>query len=120
MKREKVLETILVIVAGILIISLISKIKALNIVALGLLVLTLVSPFAAEKIAWLWFKLAHIMGRINTFILLFVIFYLFLTPLAFIFRLFNHDNLMLRKKQRDTYYTERNHNYSAGDFENIW
>jgi len=119
-KREKVLETILVIVAGFLAISILFSIKTLMYIALVLLGVTILSVQLSEKIALFWLRLANILGKINSFLLLSAIFYLLLTPWAFIYRLFNKDILKIKAKQEESYYFERNHEYSAQDFENMW
>jgi hypothetical protein len=60
-----------------------------------------------------------ILGNINGKILLSIVFFIFLTPIAFISKLFNKDGLQLKKTNK-SYYQDRNHQYSAKDFENTW
>lgn len=120
MQRDKVLETILAIVAGLVLFALVLSLQALHVIALVLLGIALVSPFLSEKIAMLWLKLAHGMGKVNSLLLLSVIFYLVLTPWAFLFRLFHRDNMHMTGKQAGSYYAERNYEYSARDFDNPW
>ncbi len=120
MQREKVLETILAIVAGLLLLALVLSVQALHIIALALLGTALAFPFLSEKIALLWLKLAEVLGKINSVLLLSLIFYLVLTPWAFIFRFFHRDNLYMIRKQVGSYYTERDYEYSARDFDNPW
>ena len=119
MKQEKVLEAILTIVAGLLVFYFIFEITALIIIALCLIILSLISKLFGRKVIWLWFKLAEGLGYVSSRILLSVIFYLMLFPIALLYRLFNKDALVLKRKT-GTYYTERDHEYVSHDLENPW
>lgn len=120
-------KDILVISTGFLILFLIAHIKEwrpiLKQVFLGIAVavpvLSLLSSFLAEKIVWGWFKLAQGLGYINSRILLSVIFFVFLTPLALLSRLKKSDSLQL-KKSDGSYFTTRNHAYEKKDLEKMW
>ncbi|MBI3773704.1 MAG: hypothetical protein HY272_13525 [Gammaproteobacteria bacterium] len=59
----------------------------------------LLTPLAR---AWLW--LGHHLGRINTFILLSVVFFLLITPLALLFRIFRRDPLELHVPHRKSFW----------------
>lgn len=78
------------------------------------------SNFLSEKVAWVWGKIAHIMGTFNSYVLLSVIFFVFLTPVAFLFKLTRKDLLKLKAQKNGTVYEERNHLYVAKDLENVW
>lgn len=68
-----------------------------------------------------WMKFAMVFGTINTKIILTVIFFLIVTPLALIYRVFHGDFMMLKKDtRRESCYNFRNHSYSAQDLENYW
>jgi len=90
-------------------------------VALSIGVISIISSYVAEKIVWVWDGIALILGTINSKILLSVIFYLFLVPIALISRIFKKkDDLMLKKKPKGSYYKERNHTYLNKDLENVF
>jgi polyferredoxin len=78
------------------------------------------SDFLSEKVAWVWGKIAHIMGTFNSYVLLSIIFFVFLTPVAFLFKLTRKDSLKLKAQKNGTVYEERNHLYVAKDVENVW
>jgi hypothetical protein len=120
--REKSLEAVLAICAGLLVLFWIFKNSYFIIAATVIAVVTLLSPFLAKWIAWFWYKLAETLGRINGFILLTILFYLFLTPLAWLSKLFKKDELQLKKKANpeDSYFVERNHTFTKKDLENMW
>ncbi len=120
--REKSLEAALVICTGLLVLYWFFDNLYFLITATAIGVVALLSPFLAGKIAWLWYKLAEILGRINGFIILTVLFFLFLTPLAWLSKFFKKDGLQLKRKTdpEDSYFIERNHTFSKKDLENLW
>lgn len=120
-ERSKHLETSLVIIAGMLIFFLVLDHKVFLYIALGLALVAVLIPLLARYIHLGWMGMAKVLGFINSHILLAVIFFILLTPMA-IFRkiLSKNDSLQLRRKSGESYYSERNHNYTAGDLENPW
>jgi len=90
-------------------------------IALGVGILTLLLPVLARWISFGWFKLAEGLGYINSRLLLSIVFFLFLLPIALLYRLANRNPLALRNGRRaSSLFSERNHTYSAKDMENIW
>jgi polyferredoxin len=124
MKREKNLETMLVITVGMLVLYFIFRAKSwsnyLLITSLVIGLIGVFSDFLSEKVAWVWGKIAHILGTFNSYVLLSVIFFVFLTPVAFLFKLTRKDSLKLKAQKNGTVYEERNHLYVAKDLENVW
>lgn len=119
LNREKEIETILTICVGFIVVFLITKTKLFLTLALVLGLVGLFSKFLTSKVAWLWMKLSEVMGAISSKVLLSVVFFFFLTPIAFLSRIFGKSNLQLTKSET-TYYTERNHQYVPEDFENTF
>jgi hypothetical protein len=74
----------------------------------------------AEKISWVWLKIAEILGLINSTILLSLIFFIILTPLALLMKVFKKSDSLKLKKLSGSAYDERNHIYTANDLENTW
>jgi hypothetical protein len=87
-------------------------------IAVGFFAL-LIPPFA-RAVEWAWLKLALGLGWINSRIILTIVYFVFLMPLALIARLFTNDPLMLKKKDTSTVYVTRDHKYTKEDLENIW
>lgn len=112
-------KTILVIVTGLLVLSFIFKTPLLISISIGVGVAALISPNIASAIVWFWEKIALVLGYINTRILLSVLFYVFLVPIAAISRLFSKDPMKL-KNPKGTVFVTRNHTYTAKDLENMW
>ena len=119
MDRSKHLETILVLVLALLVGYFIAGstywIKAA--IVLGLIGVFI--PFLAEKIHWLWMKLAHVLGYVMSRVLLSVIFFIILVPLAFFSKLAGKNTVKL-KRGGATYFKERNFLYTKESLENVW
>jgi hypothetical protein len=113
------LKSLLVIVVGFLVLHFIFKAKAFLYVSLAVGVLSLMSSSAANGILWIWNKIAQVLGWINTRILLAVVFYLFLYPMALLYRLSARNPLRLRNRDASVFDT-RNYTYTKADLENIW
>ncbi len=65
----------------------------------------LVCPKILAPIEWAWMKFAKILGFIVTNILLTITFYVLITPLGLIIRLFGKDLLLIkRSKKADSYW----------------
>ncbi len=62
-----------------------------------------------------WFALGQIMGRIVSPIILGAIFFLMLTPVALVTRLFGRDELRLKRKSVKSYWIERQNNISPDE-----
>ena len=87
----------------------------------GLMAMVLIAGLASTAIltavtdAWKW--IGEQMGAVTSRIILTVVFILFLSPLAFLYR------LLAKKKQdekNESYFVERNHTYTASDLEKLF
>ncbi|MDX2130273.1 MAG: SxtJ family membrane protein [Chloroherpetonaceae bacterium] len=68
-----------------------------------------------------WFLLAFVLGWVNSRILLTLVFFGVLFPLAFLSRLRHKDPLRLKFPHNSkTLFTERNHTFTTSDFEKQW
>jgi hypothetical protein len=113
-------KTILVIVTGLLALSLIFDQPVLVKVALAIGLVTVFITAAARAIEWLWFKLAMGLGWVNSRILLSIIFFGVLLPVAWFSRWFRRDALNIKRNHADSLYNTRNYKYRKKDLENIW
>ncbi len=120
MKKQDYKEIILTIVVGLLIFFYFFKSVWLFNAAIIIGILGVLSDFVAEKIAWIWLRFAEILGRINSTILLSLIFFVFLTPLALLMRIFKKSDSLKLKKVSGSAYDERNHTYTAKDLQSTW
>lgn len=119
MNKEKNLETCLVISTGLVILWFFYPIKMLLVAAAAIGIIGLFFDRLASIIHWAWYKLAEMMGFVMSKVLLTLVFFVFLAPIAALYRLFNKDSLQLKKKD-DSYWEERGHVYQKKDLENVW
>ena len=120
MQSQDRYKTILVIVTGLLAIGWIFDIPLLGKIAVAIGAVSIFIPPAARAIEWIWFKIALGLGWVNSRILLSIIYFVFLMPLAWVSRLFTKDPLTLKKNTRATLFVTRDHLYTGKDLENIW
>lgn len=121
MKNDKVksLETLLVLVGALIIVFWVSPKKIYLLIGLIFILIGIISPFLAEKISWVWLKFAELLGSVMSKLILSIIYFCFLVPIALIYRLTQKNPLFLKRRE-GSYYTERDQQYSPKDIENIW
>jgi hypothetical protein len=120
MKREKVLETILVLVLALGVVYWLNR-KPYVLVIAGILgFIGLFIPFLAEKIHWVWMKLSQAMGYVMSKVLLTIIFCIFLVPLSFFSKLFGKKTGVRMHKGSASYFVDRNFVYTKESMENVW
>ena len=103
MKKNIPQSTVLVITLGFILIFLWFKQEWAIYTALIIGIIGAVSEWAAIKIEWLWFMLAHVLSKIIPTVLLTAIFYLFLFPISLFSKLFTKDPLLLKNTNRTTF-----------------
>lgn len=120
MQSQDRFKTILVIVTGLLAFAWIFDIPLLGKIALGIGALSIFIPSAAKAIEWGWLKLALALGWLNSRILLSIIYFVFLLPIAWVSRLFTKDPLGLKQNKAPSLFVTRDHLFTKKDLENIW
>jgi hypothetical protein len=112
----------LVIVTGLVVLYFIFKSRYpwLLIGAAGVGVLSIAIPAAGDLIVKGWYKIAEILGAINGRILLSIVFFVVLLPVALLAKLGKKNPLALKKESRKTVFVERNHKYISKDMEQVW
>lgn len=111
-------KTQLVIVTGLLVIAAIFDTEVPVYIALIAGLLSFIPP-VGNRMVWGWYKLAEGLGWFNSRVLLSLVYYLIVTPIALLFRLFGNDPLLLKNK-RGSMYNFREHTYTKNDLENPW
>jgi hypothetical protein len=117
--KYKALETILVLVGAMIILYLSYHKKIFLLIALLLIGIAIVSDPITLIISRGWLKLAELMGIVMSKVMLTIIYFVFLFPIALLYRLSGKDPLQLSKK-KDSYYSVRDKLYDPKDIENIW
>jgi hypothetical protein len=64
-------------------------------------------PKVLEPLNRLWFKIGIVLGKLTNPLILGAIFFVFITPISIIARLFGRDELRLKKKSLKSYWVER-------------
>ena len=119
MDREKKLESLLIIAAGFLVLFFIFKIKLFVLIALIVAFFGAMSKVFASGVTWVWFKISQILGWINSRLLLSIVFFIFLFPLSLIMKAFGKSTIKL-KKEKNTYYYQRDLVYKPEHLEDVW
>lgn len=89
--------------------------------AMGLLVIALFIRTVANKIAWGWLAFAKVLGEFNSMVVLTLVYYIVLTPIAMLYRIFNKNTLgVVASKDSASYFTVRNHLFSKENLEKMW
>lgn len=115
------LETISVLALASMLFGFLLKNQILLYAAPVLLIIAIFIKPAARKLAQGWLMFSHVIGFINTRIILFLIFFLWLTPIAFIYRIFHKDILNIQPNKRlTTYWSIREYRFVGEDFKKIW
>ncbi len=119
MNKEAAKSTLLVLSTGCLALFLIFSWKGWLVLSFLLGLIGVFSPWLSEKIHWLWMKLADLLGMVVPKIVLTIVFYGVLLPLALLSRLVRRDPLMLSEKY-DSYFIDLHHEVKKEDFTKIW
>ncbi|MFK7810026.1 MAG: SxtJ family membrane protein [Saprospiraceae bacterium] len=119
MKINEAYKSIFVIVAGFLLLYFVFRKEALLYVAAVIGIAGVASPVLRDLILKVWFQLAEVLGWINSRILLSLIFFLVLTPIALLHRIFSSNPLQL-KNDSDSTFVDKNHRFNKEDLENLW
>ena len=78
------------------------------------------SPLLTRNIDWVWMKLAWLLGEIVPRIVLSVIFYFILTPLALLSRVFGHKDSLMLKNKYSSLFKEKSSVMDKASFEKPW
>lgn len=113
-------KTVLTITVGFLVIFLITKLKWMLLVALVVGLIGILSTYLGKQIDFLWMKLTWVLGKIVPNILLSVIFYLFLFPVALLSRVFGKKNLLNLKNTQESLFKEKGKAFDKASFEKPW
>jgi len=112
----------LVIVTGLVVFSFIFKNAAMYLLyAAGIVgLVSIFIPVVGDFIVKIWFKIAEGLGWFNSRVILTVLFYVFLWPIAMLYRLSTKNPMSVKRPDTNTVYAERNHTYTPKDLEQIW
>jgi len=89
-------------------------------IAMGVGLAGIISTYLAIKIDFLWMKLAWLLSLIVPNILLSIVFYLLLTPIALLSRLFKKIDDLSLKNTSSTLFKDTNKHFDENSFKNPW
>ncbi len=115
MEAKKIYPAVGAFALVFLLLSLIWKIEWAPLVGLGVIALCLLIPPLAMVVAEGWYAFADVLGRINSFILMTVLFWAFVAPVGYLRKLFRKPKLTT-----DSTFKTVNKTYTAEDFERPW
>lgn len=122
--RAKELETILTLCIALVVLFFVTKKQHAYYLTLSVLLglIGLFSVYLTSKISWAWLKLGELMGSVTGKIILSLVFFVFLVPIALASRIFSNGRkiLQLQKSNQPSYFFTRNHKYEAKDLKNVW
>ena len=119
--RVRDLETVLVWAAFLVLLQLFWPARPWLPLCLSFLLAGLLLKGVTSRMVGAWLAFSRVLSRINSRVLLALVFFLCLTPLALLYRLFARNPLMLKKDERaPTYFKNRNHPFGRRDFEKMW
>lgn len=120
-QKAKEKETILTICTALVLLFVLGKGRSMPLlyVAVGLGVIGMFFDHLTAKIHWAWMKLAEGMGWVMSKVILGIVFFLFLFPIALLSRITGKNSMQLKRKE-ESYFVTRNHTYTKKDLEHVW
>ena len=114
------LEAVVAVIILILIIYFNVGWNWLLIAAIGFGVLSITFKGIAKEIDFLWFKIVWLLGKIIPNIVLAIVFYLLLTPVALLSRIFRKKDPLNLKDNADSLFIKNNEEIDKSYFEKLW
>ncbi|ASO04120.1 SxtJ family membrane protein [Arenibacter algicola] len=92
------------------------------IIAIVIAFFTILFPSIFYPFTYVWFRFSKFLGKLNSQIILAIIFFLVITPVGIFRRILGKDTLRLKdfKKGTDSVMIQRNHTYSSSDLEHLF
>jgi predicted membrane protein len=109
-------KTLLIIAIGLSILNIFVQNIGLIIIAFLLLFIAFSSKKISLFIESYWFKLSKVLAFISNRILLGMIFFIILTPIALAYRMFKRQ----KKKNQESFYVEYDKTFKPEDLKNTW
>lgn len=118
-KNSTPYEALLAIVTALALVYWFTELRIFLNIALALALAGLLVKAVARGVDWLWQTLTRAIGWVSSRLLLGAVFFLFLTPIAWLYRRFTGDPLKLHR-QKDSYFFVREHEFEGKDLRHPW
>jgi hypothetical protein len=117
--KDQSRDTGMAMVLLVLILAAARKREGLILLAMVLHVLNMIVPQVYRPIAVIWLGVSDLLGAVVSKLLLSIIFFAVVTPIAIVRRMLRKDPLKLRafKAGKESVMVERNHTFVGGDLE---
>jgi multisubunit Na+/H+ antiporter MnhG subunit len=117
-ERQKAVDTGMASTLICLILGMLTRNHVWFGLATAILVVNMTAPTLFRPAAKVWFAFSHMLGSVMSKILLSIIFFTILTPLALLRRILGHDLMQLRSwKKSGSVFVVREHVYTAKEIE---
>ena len=113
-------KTVLVITVGVQIIYFTTLWEPALLISLILGLIGVISKYLAIKIDFLWMKLTWVLSLIIPNLLLSIIYYMILSPIALLSRLFSKRNELFLKNTISSTFKNYNKTFNRESFQNPW
>ena len=113
-------ETVLVITVGLLVLYIVFKNRGFLYCALGIGLAGVFSFYLSEKIHWVWSRFSLVLAAVSNRVLLGIVFFVVLTPMALIRRLGRKSGLRRFDPNAGSNFSRREHVFEKKDLENTW
>lgn len=120
MEKSTPFRTVLIIATGLLIVYLIKQGNGWLYAAVSIGFLGSISAFLAQQIDFLWRKLGWLLSLFVPKILLTALFFLVLTPIALLSRLFGKKDPLMLKNEYQTMFKPYQRTIDKDYFEKTW
>lgn len=121
MRKLETIKTITILTMAVLIAYLIFGAKWLLWTAILLSMGSAFQSRVTTAIAKYWMQFAAFLGNVNSKIILTTVFFVILTPIALLYRLFNREKVdHFLKNRRSSYFDDVRKSYGREDFEKLW
>jgi hypothetical protein len=119
-KNYQAKETVLVITVGFLVLDVVFKKPVFLDIALVIGLAGVLSFYLSEKIHWVWNKLSLVLGAVSNRVLLGIVFFLVVTPMALIRRMRGKDGLRRFDARATSNFSRREQVFEKKDLEKVW
>jgi ABC-type uncharacterized transport system YnjBCD permease subunit len=115
MDEKKIYQAVSAFALVFVLLSVIWKVEWAAVAGLCVIAVCLLVPALALLVAKGWYALADVLGRINSFILMTVLFWVFVMPISLV-----RKALRKAKPETDSTFKDVNKTYTIEDFERPW
>ncbi len=85
--KTQALETLLVLAGALIVVFWISPKKIYLLIAFIFILIGIFSPYLSGKISWVWLKFAELLGAVMSKVILSIVYFIILFPIAFVYKL---------------------------------